>query len=252
MLLLPKICNLYFRYMIGPMPFILCKGNFFLKLTFTLQGLLFLDGCILIRYISIFWLKNPAAFQDEFWSFFINIWVVAGSWLAHFVFELFLRCENMHVNICTGFERSENNSCFKHSQYINLNMVFAYTSISIHAIIYIRIQIYKLGTCTVYQVFSQSKQFWVNYLEEHSLLDLTTNFLTAIVTVTAMFAPQIIRLIFLNDFYTQPHYLNEYFYTMIRPPTTVFLLTVIYYLRNRRMTISVWREVKDIYYNIFT
>jgi hypothetical protein len=40
-----------------------CRFNYFLKLALTTQVMLFLNCIMLTRYIFIFWLKNPAAFQ---------------------------------------------------------------------------------------------------------------------------------------------------------------------------------------------
>jgi hypothetical protein len=57
---------------------------------FGYQGMLFLDCIMVTRYTFIFWLKNPAAFQDEFWSLFINLWVVGFSWIAQLVFEVII------------------------------------------------------------------------------------------------------------------------------------------------------------------
>jgi hypothetical protein len=41
---------------------------------FNLNILLF--AMTFIRYIFIFWLKNPAAFHDDFWLLFINLWSI--------------------------------------------------------------------------------------------------------------------------------------------------------------------------------
>jgi hypothetical protein len=35
-----------------------------------------------MRYLFIFWLKNPAAFNDEFWGKFLNWSVVILSWIS--------------------------------------------------------------------------------------------------------------------------------------------------------------------------
>ena len=34
------------------------------------------DLIILTRYAYVFWLKNPAGFNDDFWVVFFNMWVV--------------------------------------------------------------------------------------------------------------------------------------------------------------------------------
>jgi hypothetical protein len=37
------------------------------------KTLFLLNGLVISRYACIFWLKNPAAFHDDFWVRFINI-----------------------------------------------------------------------------------------------------------------------------------------------------------------------------------
>jgi hypothetical protein len=40
---------------------------------------LYFDLIILSRYVYIFHLKNPAAFDDDFWALFLNLWVTFAS-----------------------------------------------------------------------------------------------------------------------------------------------------------------------------
>jgi hypothetical protein len=89
------------RYIVGPSPVIVCRFNYFLKLTLTVQGLMFMNSIIISRYIFIFWLKNPAAFQDEFWSLLVNIWVVLFSFISQIVFDVMLGIDSIHIHICT-------------------------------------------------------------------------------------------------------------------------------------------------------
>ena len=71
------------RYMHGPLPEFICTAQITLKNSIYAQILLFLNGILISKYIFIFWLKNPAAFNDDFWSLFVNIWVVSFSILTH-------------------------------------------------------------------------------------------------------------------------------------------------------------------------
>jgi hypothetical protein len=64
---------LYFH---RPFPELFCDVHLILKNGTIVQIILFLDAIIVERYIMIFWLKNPINFQDDFWSIFINIWIV--------------------------------------------------------------------------------------------------------------------------------------------------------------------------------
>jgi hypothetical protein len=39
-----------------------------MKNVVSVQLMLFLDCIVFARYVYIFWLKNPAAFHDDFWN----------------------------------------------------------------------------------------------------------------------------------------------------------------------------------------
>ena len=71
--------------------------------------MLFLDGNVIIRYICIFKLKNPAAFWDHFWCRFINLWIVAFSLIVE-VLNIMLT-ENQRISnllhICLGEEPTD-------------------------------------------------------------------------------------------------------------------------------------------------
>jgi hypothetical protein len=47
--------------------------------------MLYIDAIAITRYIFIFWKKNLAIFQDSFWSFYINFWVMSFSFLSQSV-----------------------------------------------------------------------------------------------------------------------------------------------------------------------
>jgi hypothetical protein len=81
------------RYFFGPKPVLFCFFQSVIKNAFKWQMLLLLDASILARYVFILWLKNPSAVNDDFWSVFINMWIVGvslitnGVLFARFVFE---------------------------------------------------------------------------------------------------------------------------------------------------------------------
>jgi hypothetical protein len=64
--------------------------------------MLILTGIIVTRYIFIFWLKNPAAFQDDFWNLLINIWIVGYSILSQYISFMLPGRYAIFYYICTG------------------------------------------------------------------------------------------------------------------------------------------------------
>ena len=51
----------------------ICYIQIILRHALVLQLLLLLDSIIIVRYIFIFWLKNPLNFDDQFWCACVNI-----------------------------------------------------------------------------------------------------------------------------------------------------------------------------------
>jgi len=68
---------------------------------------LFYDAITLSRYIFIFWLKNPTAVEDSFWSLFINIWIVTGCTIFAAVHSLMPGRQFIYFYTCCGIEPSE-------------------------------------------------------------------------------------------------------------------------------------------------
>ena len=62
------------RYLYGPFPTILCDLDYILKNVFVLKVVVFINVSLIVRYIFVFHSKNPTAYQDDFWIFYLNIW----------------------------------------------------------------------------------------------------------------------------------------------------------------------------------
>ena len=64
---------------------------------------------MLIRYISLFHLKNPAAIADDFWSFYINSWIFLFSILSEIFNHLATEEKRLSIlfHVCIGQNPSE-------------------------------------------------------------------------------------------------------------------------------------------------
>ena len=59
-----------FLYIYGPLrstPAI-CTVHVYISITTMMQGLLLLDAIIIVKYLFIFYMKNPTAVQEDFWK----------------------------------------------------------------------------------------------------------------------------------------------------------------------------------------
>jgi hypothetical protein len=54
-------------------------------------------GTLVVRYVYIFCLKNPAVFNDCFWSFYWNIVIVIFSWISQLVIFVMSAGKEIHI-----------------------------------------------------------------------------------------------------------------------------------------------------------
>ena len=72
------------RYVFGPLPTQFCFSQVVFKNAVLLQSLLFLDAITVARYLLIFWTKNPASINDDFWASYISVWIYIFSFVANY------------------------------------------------------------------------------------------------------------------------------------------------------------------------
>ena len=77
-----------FRIWFGPFPTLLCNLQLVIKNGLAIQLLLTFDTISILRYIFIFWLKNPYSFCDDFWTTFLNLWMFSFSLISQIVFVI--------------------------------------------------------------------------------------------------------------------------------------------------------------------
>jgi len=90
------------------------------------------------RYAYIFWLENPAAFHDNFWCLFINIWVNAFSFISQLAWHLTIPRQPIGYYICSGIDLTD---ILKTP--LTIYGLLEVSSLLLNAFIWIRIKIYK-------------------------------------------------------------------------------------------------------------
>ena len=132
-----KVSDIY-RFIVGPMPSWYCDFHVTMYATFIRMSLLCLDASVLTRYAFIFWLKNPWAFRDDFWSTFVGIWIVGFSFLSLFAWHFVARFNVIGYYFCTGQDFTFAKDSFPR----DLGIIEKLTA-ALHLLIYLRIKLYK-------------------------------------------------------------------------------------------------------------
>ena len=98
---------------------------------------LYMDARLLTRYLFIFWLKNPAAFKDDFWIRFSFVWVQITSVLYELMKQIFARKLATPYYFCIGVDHRRIEEC------PTLPSLILMMTIALHAVLFVRIFVYK-------------------------------------------------------------------------------------------------------------
>ena len=215
--------------------------NIVTRQTITLRQLMLLNAVTLTRYIFICWLKNPIAFYDEFWTKFINHWIIGFSLIVSFIGGLLQDLENTCLNKC--IDRLEQNV-----SYNTLRLVLC--SLSIHMILYMRIAVYNQKSKQfVHSLHATTKNLVMAEWDKYSLTNLSLNacflvcfILAATVSLLArQYEPLILEICpSYNQLSTS---LN-----LLLPSIMSLLFVFAFYVKNPAMRKSVIRVVKNKYF----
>jgi len=234
------------RYCFGPLPPILCLLELNLKFAIFTQQMLFMDGIIIARYIFIFRLKNPAAFNDDFWNLFINIWIVSYSFISQIVASQMPGRNSVYYYICSG----KNPLADQHIpakvgvQQQGLSLL----TILIHFVVLIKIRLYKKKTAPVEKSSNFPKKLTIfRSIEIDSLSDLTTCICTVVVCSVAVILTWKANQLRIQDFNCFPNYLYEYFLRMAWPNMFGLTMVFLYFYRNPKLRSTVQLEIRNYF-----
>ena len=92
----------------------------------------------IFRYSYIFWLKNPAAFHDEFWCVFINVFANVFGLVSQLTWHQSLPRQPIGYYICSGIDPTE-----QLKTPLKIYGVLEISSMLLNIFIWIRIKVYK-------------------------------------------------------------------------------------------------------------
>jgi len=93
-----------YRYIYGPLPFLLCQGSVFVINVISMIVFLLYAVLSALRYLFIFYLKDPAYFQDDFWSGFLIVWIVSASIIPQVAYTILNERPPIITYICAGLQ----------------------------------------------------------------------------------------------------------------------------------------------------
>ena len=239
-----------FRYVYGPLPPTLCQTELHFRFVVFTQQILFLDGIIIVRYVYIFWLKNVAAFNDDFWYMIINIWIVGFSIISQAITFCMPGRNTLYYYICTGKDPLDDEHIAPKTGFTQ--QIVTVLSIFLHIFVLIKILLYKRKVEPKPVSLGMFRNtFSIKSIFNNSLSDLTTcisiTILCSVVVIFTLKANEIP----IKDFNCYPNYLFEYFFRMIWPIVFGYFLVCLFYYRNPNLRVTLMNELKNTFTQMY-
>lgn len=125
-----------------------------------------------IRYLFIFYLKNPAAFQDEFWHLFVNLWLGCAN--------IVVQCSTILLNfktMSTFLSCCRKNYDEDRTQNLSFFITVQIISAAVHAFMYCRIWWFKQKSKVVNIAnCPKHKIMFLADLDKEAIWDITQSF----------------------------------------------------------------------------
>ncbi len=236
------------RFAAGPLPSWVCFGQFVAKKIVVMDFIMLLNASTLFRYIFVLWLKNPAAFNDDFWHIFINMWVVSFSFVYQIPRAIIPSNQLLEYKICTG----ENPTSILPippliKPYIELSGIF------LQVFVYIKISLFKRKRKTKVEPVSQAKLWkntFISDIEKTSIAGFISNSISFF--LIGLGAALAILRTFQDclDFQTSLKYLMFYFLDLVLPFLSCLCVVVAYYRKKSNMLKTIFEEFKEFLHSL--
>ena len=212
-----------------------------MKVTFNIE----LDLNFGLRYAFIFWLRNPAAFHDDFWCLFISIWINGFSILFQFVWQFKAPTQPLGFYICSGIDLAEE---FK--KPLDIYGSLEIFSLLLNAAIYLRIRLFKKKLQRMVQPAIESdsrKETTLIDVDKSSLASRVTTFYTVTCSFLLVLNQALLNKVDPAKINQFPFTLYVYYIFFLSPLLMSLLALIIYYTRHSNLRSAVLSEIKDLF-----
>jgi hypothetical protein len=200
--------------------------------------MLIMDTIVIIRAFFIFYLKNPLAFDDDFWCRFINCFIFGFSVLLEAASFQMPGRNTLYFYICSGKNPLQDQDIpIKNPNIRTFLLLF---TILCHVIIILRIHFYKRKTLAEAGGQAQLPDKKLN------LADLTANaILTFLMFLIFLLVVQV-NLIAVKDFNCYPSYFFEYLLRMVCPNVLGLAMVLVYLYRHPKLRSDLRQKLANI------
>jgi hypothetical protein len=224
------------RYIYGPFSEKFCFVHIIVKSTFVWIFLLYIDAIAITRYIFIFYLKNPLAFQDDFWSQFISIWIHGFSFLTMFVWHFVAQFQTMAIYLCAGKDPS-----IMRQHFPKAYGVMETFSIIVHVFIHLKIVRHKMKSNQ-----NNNNDYLNNVVQpdQCSLFNYAIHVFTILFLSTIILTIMKIESMSMEELRSYPNFV-AIFYVNLLAASLLTSVIAISFLKDKNLRQDITKEVLD-------
>jgi hypothetical protein len=202
---------------------------------------LFFDASDLVQYVFIFWVKNPAAVNEDFWSHLVSLWIAGFSFVFNFTYFFITKRLPTNYYICIArlpvLDWSLPSYFAAHLEVLTIFTII---------IIKLKIQYFrsnqKEGHMTKRSIFL--KKFSMEAINKSSITSFSTNLTCLLFVSTFVFFGLKLNQMTLSQLNEYPNYLYVYIYQLILPSLVGFIIVGLFYSKNAAMKQCIMLELK--------
>lgn len=219
------------RFSYGPLPDGLCCFQNLVKSVVFCSCLMFLDAIAIMRYIYIFWLKNLATFNDDFWRLFITLWIYGCSNIIMLAVHFLTECQTMGFFICNGQTTTRLQKLIP-----RVTAVIVFVSFALHLVIHLNILYFKYkGTSHISENHNNYKLLYLRDFQTSALTNFTSHTSTIVVLIGMLVCMHRLGNIKMNDINIFPNYICAYYINLLAPCLATDILIATFFSQKRVM-----------------
>ena len=227
-------------YIVGALSEQVCLFQLIFKNALKTQVLLFIDMGLFIQYLFIFWLKNPAGINDDFWSLFLTMWIAGFSYIFYFVYFLLPGRKPPSFYICGNVDP-------KHDWTFPVSSSghFEIFSLIFCLIVKLKVLYFKERFLNLNNQHDFQKNFAINDLQKTSLTSYFTNLSMLIVYLSFVVIAVKLSKLYPLEVNEYPNYIYLYFLQLVFPNLIGFTIAGILYGKNYSIKETIMVEVNN-------
>lgn len=197
---------------------------------------LLFNATSIIRYMFVFWLKNPAAFKDDFFYVFINSWIFGACFLFQLAITPFQYQRYPLYNVFMGQQPLDMNS--RSHNLVRFPLII---TLLLHSFVCVRLAMFKRKTATVNPGNTcTSRMIFLREIDSEVIVTFADNFVYFVLFALALR---------FNDFLEQIHEAKDWttvnLSIIVSPPTIQLASFALIYIKNKKLRAFFWRAVLE-------